>query len=85
MSSQIYGDNNILIIKNIMSFLYSSINELAHAIEKERKKEKIVRQQLHSGVGYLRCLDSKPSLYSSTNLAKRFNTECVNNKLISFH
>ncbi|RNA21462.1 hypothetical protein BpHYR1_000957 [Brachionus plicatilis] len=26
-------DNNIWIIKNIMSFLYSSINELAHAFK----------------------------------------------------
>ncbi|RNA04614.1 hypothetical protein BpHYR1_022482 [Brachionus plicatilis] len=32
------------------------------------KKEEIAKKQLHNGVGYSTYLDSKPALYSSTNL-----------------
>ncbi|RNA45209.1 hypothetical protein BpHYR1_000993 [Brachionus plicatilis] len=47
----------------------------------ERNKEKIVRQQLHNGVGYSIYLDSKRALYSSTSLITN-GTELISPALI---
>ncbi|RNA19141.1 hypothetical protein BpHYR1_026566 [Brachionus plicatilis] len=37
----------------------------------QEKKEEIVREQLHNGVGFSIYLDSKPLLYSSTSRVGR--------------
>ncbi|RNA31587.1 hypothetical protein BpHYR1_010104 [Brachionus plicatilis] len=50
-------------------------------INLKRKKEEIVRQQLHYGVGYSIYLDSKPALYSSTSLRTN-GTELISPVLI---
>ncbi|RNA41923.1 ankyrin repeat and IBR domain-containing 1-like, partial [Brachionus plicatilis] len=50
----------------------------------KRKKEELVRWQLHSGVGYSIYLDSKPALYSSTSLRTN-GTELIINYNVLLH